>query len=389
MTTATTGTGTITLSSAVSGYLTFATAGCVDGKIYRYGIKDGANSEAGFGTYTAAGTTFTRSVRTSTNGNAAISLSGTAEIYITALAEDFLNVSKPQGRLTLQTVTPVMTTTQSAKTTIFYTPYVGQYVPLYDGTSFNMTDTGGEISVATTDTAKNPAAIGASKVNDWFIWNDAGTIRITHSVDWTNDTTRASALTLQNGIYLNTSAITNGPGASRGTWVGTTRSNGSSQLDWIYGASASGGTAAFFGVWNMYNRVSIGTDVTDSGASYTYTSATIRQARASAGNQISYIQGAQEDAVWASYSTRMDTPASANASAQFGLGIDATTVFSGQKFWVFNTASTGSISGGWVTKQFSPGIGLHVISGNEKSDGAATCTFNSDTTATLSAMLRM
>ena len=29
----------------------------------------------------------------------------------------------PQGRLTLQTLTPVMTTTQAAKTTLFYTPY--------------------------------------------------------------------------------------------------------------------------------------------------------------------------------------------------------------------------------------------------------------------------
>jgi hypothetical protein len=27
-----------------------------------------------------------------------------------------------------------------------------------------------EVSVATADTTKNPAAIGASKVNDWFIW---------------------------------------------------------------------------------------------------------------------------------------------------------------------------------------------------------------------------
>jgi hypothetical protein len=72
-----------------------------------------------------------------------------------------------------------MTTTQSAKTTVFYTPYHGNLVPIYDGT--NMVPTAvAEISVATTDTTKSPAAIGASKVNDWFVWSDAGTLRIGH-----------------------------------------------------------------------------------------------------------------------------------------------------------------------------------------------------------------
>src|SRR6185369_10415107 len=111
-----------------------------------------------------------------------------------------------------------------------------------------------------------PAAIGASKVNDWFVWNDSGTLRLTHSVDWTNDTTRASALTMVNGILLNASAITNGPGASRGTYVGTTRSNGSSQLDWIFGAS---GVAALFYVWNAYNRVNVDTRNNEGTTSWT------------------------------------------------------------------------------------------------------------------------
>lgn len=85
---ATVGAGTITLGAAVSGYLTFALAGVADGDIVSYGIKDGANSEAGTGTYTAASTTLTRNVTKSTNANAAINLSGGAEVYITLRAED-------------------------------------------------------------------------------------------------------------------------------------------------------------------------------------------------------------------------------------------------------------------------------------------------------------
>lgn len=100
MTTATVGTGTITLSSAVSGYLTFALAGTANGDIVSYGIKDGANSEVGTGTYTSAGTTLTRTVTVSTNSNTAISLSGTAEVYITARAED-LAIAANNGPFTL------------------------------------------------------------------------------------------------------------------------------------------------------------------------------------------------------------------------------------------------------------------------------------------------
>lgn len=90
MTTATTGTGTITLGSAVSGYLSFSGAGIANGDVIAYAIKDGTNSEIGTGTYTSAGTTLTRTVTKSTNSNTAISLSGTAEVFITPRAEDLL-----------------------------------------------------------------------------------------------------------------------------------------------------------------------------------------------------------------------------------------------------------------------------------------------------------
>jgi hypothetical protein len=91
MSTATTGTGTITLGSAVTGYLTFAQAGVSDGDIVRYAIKDGSNSEIGIGTYTAAGTTLSRTVEKSTNSNAAINLSGVAEVFITPSNKDFFD----------------------------------------------------------------------------------------------------------------------------------------------------------------------------------------------------------------------------------------------------------------------------------------------------------
>lgn len=92
MSTSTTGTGTITLGSAVDGYQTFADAGVSDGDVVRYVIEDGDNWEIGTGTYTATGTTLSRTVSESNNADSAITLTGSAEVFITATAADIQTV---------------------------------------------------------------------------------------------------------------------------------------------------------------------------------------------------------------------------------------------------------------------------------------------------------
>lgn len=87
--TATTGVGTMTLGAAVTGFRTFAQAGVADGDVVAYSIRDGAGSEIGYGTYTAVGTTLTRTVRSSTNSDNAIVLSGNAEVLISPSAAEF------------------------------------------------------------------------------------------------------------------------------------------------------------------------------------------------------------------------------------------------------------------------------------------------------------
>ena len=89
MTTSTTGTGTITLASAASGFQSFADAGVSNGDVVQYVIEEGANFEIGTGTYSSTGTSLTRTVTESSNSDAAILLSGDATVSITAVADDY------------------------------------------------------------------------------------------------------------------------------------------------------------------------------------------------------------------------------------------------------------------------------------------------------------
>tara|TARA_R110000764_G_scaffold9818_4_gene30935 strand:+ start:560 stop:3349 length:2790 start_codon:yes stop_codon:yes gene_type:complete len=88
--TATTGTGTITLGAAESGYQTFADAGLVDTNVVRYVIEDGTSWEIGTGTYTASGTTLSRTPTESSGGGSAITLTGSAVVFISATAADLI-----------------------------------------------------------------------------------------------------------------------------------------------------------------------------------------------------------------------------------------------------------------------------------------------------------
>lgn len=87
MTTSTTGSGTITLGSASDGYQTFAAAGVSNSDVVRFVIEDGDAWEIGTGTYTASGTTLSRTLGESSTGSL-LNLSGNAVVFITAAAAD-------------------------------------------------------------------------------------------------------------------------------------------------------------------------------------------------------------------------------------------------------------------------------------------------------------
>lgn len=117
--TGTTGTGLITLGAAAPGFQTFAAAGVLDGDVVSYVIEDGDAWEVGAGTYTASGTTLSRTVSESSAGGSAISLSGFASVFITARAEDLAALLSKAGGTMLGdlTVLGVIETTAATSAT--------------------------------------------------------------------------------------------------------------------------------------------------------------------------------------------------------------------------------------------------------------------------------
>jgi hypothetical protein len=299
----------------------------------------------------------------------------------------------PQGRLTLASATPIMRTTQSAKNTIYYTPYLGNRCPVYYSGAWHYLAFS-EISTTTTDTTKNPSAIGASKVNDWFVWYDAGTARLCHGPDWTNSTTRSAgtALTLLNGIWVNNAAITNAAPQYNGTYVGTTLSNTDSLLYWYLGGTAgSPQTTAILLLWNMYNRALVSVWLKDTGGSYTYASGTVRGVRGTtAGGVMSanFILGQVEDAVVADYTQRIDTPTAGNVAA-ITIGVNSITAgFNARNFVHGAFAGQANVISNHAEFFEGLSLGYNYLQGLESSD-VGTNTFNAESSSTLYANLRM
>lgn len=88
--TATTGTGTVTLGAAQTGYQTFAAAGLTTGDVVAYVIEDVAGAwEIGSGTYNSTGPTLTRTLTQSSTG-ALLNLSGNAKVFVTVPAQDMM-----------------------------------------------------------------------------------------------------------------------------------------------------------------------------------------------------------------------------------------------------------------------------------------------------------
>lgn len=293
-----------------------------------------------------------------------------------AALDMIMQACQPGGRLTLETGVGVSTSDQSGKTTVYYTPFRHNRIMVYDGTQW-VWRAFTELSQATTDSTKSPAAVANNSNYDVFAWLDSSTLRATRGPAWSSDTSRGTGagtteLEFFEGKWVNKNAVTNGPAARRGLYLGTVRSDGSAQVN---------DTLAKRHAWNAFNRVDRPLKVVDTTNSWTYTTATFRQANAAAGNQLDIVVGLNEEPVSARVLATAENSGS-NIRTAVGVGVDSTSANSADIFT--GAAGIPSNTPGDNSAFYSgfPGIGRHTLVWLEWSTASGTTTWFGDNGAT-------
>jgi len=295
------------------------------------------------------------------------------------------NVPIPvQGRLTVTASTPVPIAAATGQNTIRFTPYYGLIVPIWNGTNIAPANTGGELSQLTTDNTKSPAATIANKNYDIFFWMDGATPRISRGWPWSSDAVRGTGASTAElvrvaGMWVNAQAITNGPAAQRGTYLGTIRTNASALIDWSLGSNAANFGTAHLCVWNFYNRVHVAACASDSGGFYAYQTNNWRTAGGTNGGRINFVLGFQEDGCDAHYISRLQTT-NVNATFAFiGLQLDLTTGQPPDYAFANNNVPSGATVGhqiqamaNWISAYSANPtlLGFHFLQAMESGDGS-------------------
>lgn len=209
-------------------------------------------------------------------------------------------------RLTPTTATPVVASNVTNATSIYLTPYLHNLISLYDGAAAWETLASAEITISL-------SGLTADTNYDVFVYNNAGTVTVDTLTAWTNATTRATALVRQDGRWVKSGATTR-------RYVGTIRISAvTGELDWIPMPSAAQGSLS---IWNMQNRVLIPFRVFDPVDSYSYGTATWRQANANTNNQMNVVVGLAESLMDITLNV-IAVPVTSNAAA--AIGEDSTT----------------------------------------------------------------
>ena len=307
-TSTTTGTGTLTLAGSVSGFRSFADIG--NANTCPYVILEASESaptqwEVGIGTYTSAGTTLSRDtvLRTSAGNTTKITLaSGTHTVFCGwsadyALGSDFAqHAITPGGRLTLTSGTPVTTSDVTGATSIYYTPYVSNVISLWTGARWQPIEFS-EYTLAL-------GTLTSGKPYDVFAYPSSGVLAL-EMLAWTNDTTRATAITIQDGRYCKS-------GDKTRLYLGTFYTTATTTTE---------DSAAKRYLWNAYHRSNKSMHVTVTN-SHTYTTGTWQEWNGGS-TRVSFVVGFVTDAL--DITAQFHQTRSAELAGRCGININSTT----------------------------------------------------------------
>jgi hypothetical protein len=260
------------------------------------------------------------------------------------------------GRLTLTSGLAVTTSDVTAATIIYFTPYKGNQVSLFDGVSLWNLFTFTELSIAVPGTTNT--------MYDIFIFDNAGTPTLELQT-WTNDTTRAVALSLLDGVYVKSTATTR-------RYLGSFRTTN------VNGQTEDSEAKRYN--YNYYNRVIRPMKAVEATNSWNYSVNAYRQANGSTANQLDFVVGVQEDPIVASLSTMVLNNTATPRAVGANIGLDSTTVPSATL--ARNDAAT-STDFGQPAAEYDAfvGIGRHTLVWLERGTGINVQTWYGDVDA--------
>lgn len=351
-----------------------------------------------------------------------------------------------QGRLTLESGVPISATDQTAKTSVLWTPYKGNRMALYNGASWDVLSNAETSLALGTVTAftlydifgYNNAGTLAMEKLAWLnatvtmtiaspgvvTWNahgmlDGDTVVFTTSgalptgltantrywvVNKATNTFQVAAT--QGGTAINTSGSQSGTHTAwqqrqRGTalalqdgilvksgdatrrYLGTIGTTSTTTTEDSGGGSTTQVGGKRF-VWNYYNRVGRNLKVIDTTDSWTYATATVRQANGAAGNKVEYVCGLNEDVVSATLMAGWDGASnSATTNASAGIGLDSTTAYTKLAAVGWNANAGTVFMPLTVPYNEMAGLGYHYLAWLERGVSTGTSIFLGDNAGTL------
>lgn len=253
-------------------------------------------------------------------------------------------------RLTLTSGVPVTNADVTAALTVFCTPSgLGNRIALFDSAGTANLFTSAEFSISV------PAS--ASQMYDVFCFNNNGvpTLELL-----------ATSRTDMTGLTLATTGVWTKTGDLTRRWLGCVRTTT------VSGQTEDSATKRF--LWNYYNRAKKSL-IKQGASSWTYTTATLRQANADAANQVEAINGIADNVV----SLRLVVAASNSAGTTdaFGfIGLDSTTAASSQQSGGYLAlGGVGQLQQAASTMEIFPAAGYHKYVWLEAGDGVGTTTW--------------
>lgn len=263
------------------------------------------------------------------------------------------------GRLTLESGVGVSTSDQSNLGTLYFTPFEGGKVAVYDGSKW--------LFNSFTEKSISLAGIVQDGNYDVFVYSNSGTLAMELSAVWTSGVLRADALALQDGVYVKSGTPTR-------RWVGTIRGSAADQTS---------DTLLKRFVWNECQRRTRPMQVLEPTATWTYNSTTTRNVRAQASNRVEYVAGRADVLVRGNAFMRVG--GSSCATNLSGIGIDSTTDVTILYGGGCPLANNGYQAMGLYSGM--PGLGYHYLQWLETNSGCANASLIGANTYTQSGLV--